>query len=237
SALTLYHLLLFRLRFDPAHLSRASVGGLEAMPGPNSYVFDSSLFALTSHEHFVDGGAYRGETFERFLTASPEGTVHAFEPDPVNLAYCRAKALELRGADFERRIMLDGRALWDRAGRLHFSSQDYQASRRAASHLLISDRDEGGTSVPVVALDDVLEQVPTFLKLELEGAETWAVRGAATTIARHRPKLSIGVYHRPLDMLEVIRQLADMRADYRLYLRHHTPSDWVATVCYGVPLS
>ncbi|MDB4986295.1 MAG: methyltransferase FkbM family [Myxococcaceae bacterium] len=237
SALTMYHLMLFRLTFDPVHLSRASIGGLKSPPGPGSYIFDSSLFSFGDDEFFVDGGAYRGDTFEHLFRASggpPQGRVHAFEPDVVNMAYCRARALDLCGPDFERSIRLDARALWECEQQLSFKTMDYQ--ERVGSHVTLQERAKPGDNVvSMVALDDVLEHPPTYIKLEVEGAETWALRGASQTICRHRPKLCVGIYHRPADLLHVAQMIAALDAGYQLYLRHHVPTDWGTTVCYGVP--
>jgi FkbM family methyltransferase len=237
SAVTMYHLLLHRLNFDPMHLARASVGGYMAAPGHNSYIFDTSLFSFTDTEHFVDGGAYRGESFEYLFPrdrSALEGSVHAFEPDPVNMAYCRAKALELCGSDFESRIRLDPSALWEGTGTLQFAPVDYMG--RVGSHVLMSNANSSsGPVVSVVGLDEVLDRPPTFIKLEVEGAETWALRGAVRNITRHRPKLCVGIYHRPLDLLHVARFIEEVQVGYRIFLRHHVPTGQGSTACYAVP--
>lgn len=236
SAVTMYHLLLFRLTFDPSHLSRASVGGLDAPPGPGAYLFDTTLFSFEGPQRLVDGGAYRGDSFSAFHAALGDACefVHAFEPDDDNLAHCRARAVELFGPGASERVRVDPRGLWDSTGRLAFASTSYQDRSGAASHLVMTD-DAGATGVDVVALDDALDRAPTFVKLEVEGAERDALKGARRTLERHRPGLSLGAYHRPLDLLDLARDVDALDLGYRVHLRHHTPTDWVATVCYGVP--
>ncbi len=236
SAATMYHVLMFRLTFDPSHLSRASVGGLDAPPGPGAYLFDTDLFSFDGPQRLVDGGAYRGESFSAFHAALGDACefVHAFEPDGENLAHCRARATELFGAGAAERGRVDPRGLWHSTGRLAFASTGYQERSGAASHLVMTD-DPGALGVDVVALDEALDRPPTFIKLEVEGAERAALKGARRTIERHRPGLSLGAYHRPLDLIDLAHDVAALDLGYRLHLRHHTPTDWVATVCYGVP--
>lgn len=236
SVAVMYQLLLFRLTFDPTHLTRASVGGLDAAPGANSYLFDTTLFSFAGPQRLIDGGAYRGESFAAFHAALGDAceSVHAFEPDATNRAHCEARARELFGPGAAGRVTVDPRGLWDSTGRLAFASTGYQDRSGAASHLVLTD-DAGDDGVDVVALDDALAWAPTFVKLEVEGAERWALRGAQKTIERHRPGLSLGAYHRPLDLLHLATDLRALDLGYRVHLRHHTPTDWVATVCYGVP--
>lgn len=50
-------------------------------------------------------------------------------------------------------------------------------------------------------VDSVLAGAPcTMLKLDVEGAEQEALRGAAQTIARWQPRLNVACYHRNEDL-------------------------------------
>lgn len=77
-------------------------------------------------------------------------------------------------------------------------------------------------SVPSVKLDDWLEQnkvEPTFIKLDVEGAEVGALKGAAETIKRLKPKLTVCLYHKLSDMWEVPLLIHDLVPEYKLYCR------------------
>jgi hypothetical protein len=83
---------------------------------------------------------------------------------------------------------------------------------------------EGSESIDVetIAIDDWAaesEQV-NFIKMDIEGAELEALRGAERTIRWFHPRLAISVYHRPEDLVEIPRFL--MRFNYKLYLDHFT---------------
>lgn len=64
--------------------------------------------------------------------------------------------------------------------------------------------ESGDEHIEVVALDNVegVEQVD-FIKLDVEGAEPFALEGARQTIKRDMPNLAICVYHDWDDWLTV----------------------------------
>jgi hypothetical protein len=93
----------------------------------------------------------------------------------------------------------------------------------------------GGSEIPVVALDEVLGgSRVTFVKMNIEGAEIEALRGAANSIARWRPKLAISAYHRPSDLWEVAATVREIDPGYRFHLRQHD-GGIIETVLYALP--
>ncbi len=92
--------------------------------------------------------------------------------------------------------------------------------------------DATGTSVEVVSLDRYLNGAPiSFLKADVEGMEMALLKGAQATIRRHRPKISICVYHYPTDIPDVANYLSELVPDYKFALRHHSPQ-LMETVLY-----
>ncbi len=64
--------------------------------------------------------------------------------------------------------------------------------------------EDGDISIEVRRLDDILGNRPvTFIKMDIEGSELAALRGAERIIRQQRPKLAICVYHKPEDMWEI----------------------------------
>ena len=73
-----------------------------------------------------------------------------------------------------------------------------------------------------------------FVKLDIEGSEADALRGAANLLKRCRPVISMAMYHKPGDMWELpllVNQLVD---DYSFYIRQHDNNSFEA-VFYAVP--
>ncbi len=93
----------------------------------------------------------------------------------------------------------------------------------------------GDATVEVAPLDEILaDERPTFLKLDVEGAEEDALLGARRTLERHAPALAVCLYHRAADLWRIPLFLASLDAGYRLYLRRHSDECW-EQVCYAVP--
>jgi hypothetical protein len=89
-----------------------------------------------------------------------------------------------------------------------------------------------------VSLDELVaagEPPPTFVKMDIEGAEPAALRGAAATIREHRPALAVCVYHEQDHLWTIPLQLRALCGDgYRYFLRRHEPDTW-DVVLYAVP--
>ena len=78
----------------------------------------------------------------------------------------------------------------------------------------------GGTIIPVVSLDEYLkEKHVTFIKMDIEGSEMEALRGAEHIIRTQHPKLAISVYHCRDDVWRVPMLLLEYYPAYRLYYR------------------
>ena len=85
-------------------------------------------------------------------------------------------------------------------------------------------------------IDDVVgKDNVTFIKMDIEGSELEALRGASKTIQEHSPKLAISVYHKPEDIIDIPLFISEINSGYKFYLRHYT--NWsVDTVLYAIPI-
>lgn len=93
---------------------------------------------------------------------------------------------------------------------------------------------EGRIAIEVRKLDDVLQgKKVTFIKMDIEGAELAALRGAEKIIREQRPRLAICVYHKPEDIWEIPSLILSCNPDYRLYLRHYSITE-TETVLYAI---
>jgi hypothetical protein len=95
----------------------------------------------------------------------------------------------------------------------------------------------GEDGVPLVRIDDLVidRQIQRidFIKLDVEGSELAALRGAYASIQRFRPKLAISIYHKPNDFFEIYQFVNDLSLGYTFYLDHYTIWD-EETVLYAV---
>ncbi|MEO5355657.1 MAG: FkbM family methyltransferase, partial [Magnetococcus sp. XQGC-1] len=84
--------------------------------------------------------------------------------------------------------------------------------------------------IPLASIDDLVANGTIhrvdFLKMDVEGAEMSALKGAESTIRTFKPKLAICLYHKPEDLYTVSEWIEALDLGYRLYLDHHTTVLW-----------
>ena len=193
---------------------------------PSQTYFPRDLVELGHREVFVDCGAYDGDTIESFLDASGGqfGALVAFEPDPHAVEQIRHFVRDLPPGVRDR-IRIEQKAVGAAAGSLRFEGGGTPGSR-------ISET--GSLTVECVTLDAALGDVtPTFVKMDIEGAEEGALLGAAETIRAHRPILAICVYHLQSDLYRIPTLIARVCPDYGLFLRRQGGDGDL--VCFAIP--
>ena len=171
--------------------------------------------------YYLDGGAYNGDTFRQLLGASRVKHAWLFEPDSANYSKLTQA---VRGESLPGTCL--PLALGDSYRLLRFSS-----GLGEAGHL----NENGDEGIVTVAIDDLLAGQPVnFIKLDVEGAEKSALRGAARTLATHRPVLALSRYHHPNDLWTLLNLLDELISGYRFYLRQHTSNSF-DLVIYAIP--
>jgi FkbM family methyltransferase len=117
------------------------------------------------------------------------GRVHAFEPVPAT-ADRFEQNLILNG--FEAIVKLHRSAVGAAVGEADIHTF---AERGASRHVLSSMKPLHGkhekTPARVVSLDDEVDGPVRLIKIDIEGAEVDALRGARQTIARYRPHIIV----------------------------------------------
>ena len=73
-----------------------------------------------------------------------------------------------------------------------------------------------------------------LIKMDIEGSEYSALRGAIKTIQKHKPVLAICVYHRLIDFYEVPQLIGSLNLGYKFYLQHSTVHG-DETVIFAIP--
>ncbi len=160
----------------------------------------------------IDGGAFIGDTVDLFLNHGVRmEAVAAFEPDMINFQ---------KLVDASNRYIAEGInaflypcGIGGETGMLRF-----QGGHGAGSQL----NEKGDLHVQVLAVDDVLPNFhPTLIKLDIEGAEPDALKGARETILREMPDLAVCVYHTPAHLWEIPQLIKEMFTGYKFFLRYH----------------
>jgi len=206
-----------------------ALGDYDALNFPveeESY-FPASLFALRPDEYFVDCGAYTGDTGQRLLelTGNKLGRLLEIEPDPANRKALQAWISGLPHEIADKISILDI-AVGASRGQVSFNADGTEGAAISSS---------GSMIVEMHRLDDLLaSEHPTYIKMDIEGAELDAIEGGRAVIERCKPVLAICLYHRQSDLWEIPLKVQSIVKDYRFYLRPHDVDGW-QTVMYAVP--
>ena len=164
----------------------------------------------------IDGGGYWGDTALYFAQlVGPTGRVVSYEFEPSNL---RALDYNLSlNPQLAQRIDVVASALWDQA------REEVNVHPFGPGTSVRPDgeaRASTDTIDALVARGDV-ERVD-FIKLDIEGAELHALRGAEATLRRFRPRLAIAAYHKPSDLAAIPEYLVGLEIGYSFQLGHIT---------------
>jgi FkbM family methyltransferase len=200
----------------------------DAFPWPVTHqiYLPDDLFAPVAHECFVDCGAFDGDTLTPFLKRYGEAfsSIDAFEPDPKNFARLHRNVLAQPEA-IRQKIDVYQLGVGARAATVRFSATGTESSAIGF----------GEDSIDVVALDELLRhRSPTFIKMDIEGAEPDALTGARGLISRNLPVLAVCVYHRQDHVWQIPLLISSFSDQYRFFLRPHLLEGW-DLVCYAVP--
>ena len=152
----------------------------------------NALTEKFSRGSFVDCGAYCGDTIARFVkwSGGRYEKIFAFEPDAANFT-----ALEnFVRAEGYRDVSLFNCGVWHEKSTIYF---ERQIERTRV--------DESGTvAIHTEKLDDVLSgENVSLIKMEIQGSELNALRGATEILKNQKPALTIMMFHKATDLITI----------------------------------
>jgi FkbM family methyltransferase len=180
-------------------------------------IYEDGDVAIRPGDVVVDAGSHLG-TFTRFALHRGARLVVAFEPEPVNIA-CFKRNFEQEIRD--GRVVLIEAAVWETVGELRFQAPKGMNSGTGAVR---TDADDGSfITIPATTLDATVARLKLdavdYIKMDIEGSERFALRGARETLTRFAPRMALCVYHKPDDP-EVLPQTAQsINAGYKVHRR------------------
>jgi len=189
--------------------------------------FAHELFELSSAECFVDCGAFDGDTMREFVGAV-DGRFRrliGFEADATNFQRLE-KYVAAQPQAIRERVVIHEAAVGRSSGTLRFAATAGTDAAVSAS---------GDAVIPSVCLDDALAgEVPTMVKMDIEGSEMEALEGASRVIRAYAPISAICVYHCPDHLWAIPLWLKKAQPVAKLFLKSYCVDGW-ETVCYAVP--
>jgi FkbM family methyltransferase len=144
----------------------------------------------------ADCGAHVG-VFTDMALRRGASVVVAIEPDPVNLECLRRNFKQEIAAG---RVIVVPKGVWSKDQMITL----YTSPLNSGMNTMVADLHSGKVEVPVTRLDKIAEELHLpridFIKMDIEGAEREALRGASGILARDFPRLMLDSYHLPDDM-------------------------------------
>lgn len=164
----------------------------------------------------IDAGGCWGDT-ALYFASKGASKVFVYEFIPSNIEILK-KNISLN-KQYEGCISLVDRAVWERSG-IDLSYKD-QGPSSCVAHAGVYDGITQTFSIDDLVIERELDAVD-FVKMDIEGAELSALKGAANTIRKYRPKLAISVYHKPDDLIIIPEYISSLNPDYVFYLDYYT---------------
>lgn len=217
SVKTLYAVLSFHLTCEPEYYH-------EVERPYSSLYFRSGLLRFDGSERMVDCGASIGESLSGLIgvTKGQFGRSWMIEPDRINIKTLRNVLRRYEGTPLSSRISLHECGVGETIGQAPFNHEGGHGGFVKPAE----DNYDAADLIEIRPVDDIVDDAPTFIKMDIEGSELSALKGAKNSIREYAPKLAISAYHRSSDLLDLTDYILSLHPDYKVGLRHHTQDRW-----------
>jgi FkbM family methyltransferase len=177
--------------------------------------FDTDIIIPHKNEVFVDGGVFdfwSSIEFAKWCNGEYDA-IYAFELDTRCCENIK-NVIQTNESIDKGKVHFFNAGLWSKSKSVSFSGKGIGNSKVIPW---------GKDMVKTVSLDKVLHgRRVTFIKLDVEGAELEALKGAKSTIQKWRPRLAISIYHKPEDIIDIPLYILSLVPDYKCYIRHYS---------------
>lgn len=168
----------------------------------------------------LDIGGCWGDTALYFANkVGNDGIVYSFEFIPNNLEL--HKLNQSFNPELEKRIKLVEKPVFDESG-----VKVYYKDFGPGSRVEFGPFSEQTGETETIAIDDFVIQNNLqkidFIKMDIEGAEPYALKGAIETIKKYKPKLAIAIYHSWEDFTNIPIWILNLNLGYEIYIDHFT---------------
>jgi FkbM family methyltransferase len=194
---------------------------LERYKNTEHKIYFQEHFLTNKVDHvFVDVGAYTGDSLKLFKQKF-QTYLSSFLFEPNKTIMLNEKLIEGK----------------DRLVNLACGAQNKECflSMNGINSKITIFQEENSTSVNSITLDKFFEnekKIPTFIKIDAEGADIDVLTGAMHICKSHRPIIALSVYHKPTHIFEGINKLLSFNYD-QIYLRKYSNYN-AETVLFGI---
>ncbi|MBN2815942.1 MAG: FkbM family methyltransferase [Campylobacterales bacterium] len=181
--------------------------------------FDKELIPPLKEIVFLDGGAYIGDTATELIKNYPDfKKLYLIEPISENMRIAKRELQQYKQINFIEC------GLSSTKRELYFNEEKSFSSMQT----------KGNHTIYVDTIDNIVTQKVDYIKLDIEGAEQEAIKGARETIIKYKPILAVCIYHKAEDWYKIPKLVLEIYSGYKVYIRHYMEGIF-ETVMYFIP--
>jgi len=192
--------------------------GIVTTYGVEQYAYKKENIVIEENDIVIDCGACWGDTALYFCSKAKNVKVYSFEFIPSNITIFN----ENIALNPNCQVELIPHPVWRDS-----SSKFFATDRGPASSVSSEPFSEDDITVTTLSIDDLVKEKGlnrvNFIKMDIEGAEPYALEGAVNTLTRFKPKLAIAIYHCPEDFSRIALFIKNLNLGYKFYVGHFTP--------------
>ncbi len=177
--------------------------------------YDCDVLQGEEEEVFVDLGAYTGDSIEGYIkTYGKYKKIYGYEMTPTTFETLK------QNMRIYNNIECRQKAIGEKNGKIYIKSvSDEDPSSNKVDN-------QGNVAIEMVSLDEDITEKITFIKMDIEGAEQAALKGAKNHIQLSKPKLAVCTYHNNEDIWKIPQMIYEMNPEYKFYMRYNGTSWW-----------
>ncbi len=201
--------------FSPSLVNIDFIQEQYALKRKNNY-----LIQADKNDVVLDIGGCWGDTALYFACkVGEEGKVYSFEFIPGNIDI--HKLNQSFNEHLQKQIQIIDKPVFNKSGKDVFYKDFGPGSR------IEFEPFEGlSGQTKTITIDDFVSHSDIkridFIKMDIEGAEPYALEGAIETIKKFKPKLAIAIYHSWEDFVNIPIWILDLNLGYEIYMDHYT---------------
>jgi len=188
------------------------------------------LIKVESGDVVIDAGACYGDSSLYFAhLAGNTGKVLSVEFIPGNIQVIEEnKQLN----EYLKNVEVVAHPLWDEDDRTVYFIDRGPGSKVQFEDFEGAEGEVSTRTIDTIVREKGLDKVD-FIKMDIEGAEPYALKGAIETIKKYKPKLAITNYHGMDDFVNIPLWISELGLGYKIYLGHPT-IHWEESVIFAI---
>jgi FkbM family methyltransferase len=201
-------------------------GNNEYLPLSSYPEYQHPALGIKPESTVVDGGIGVYYTPTEFFSkqVGSTGLIISFEPIPRLVSIAKKRLRKYKN------VKIFQLALWDCETSLHLIDKD--SASHVVEHKIIENNIVTCSSVRLDNFVSTYHLEVGTIKLDIEGVELHALKGAENIIRSKKPDLIICLYHNPCDMYEIPLYINSICTEYKFYIGNHHPK-FDGTVLYA----